>query len=487
MATAALRSGILSDFTGKSSRITLYVSKPLKSHQTLEEINKYQKKRNTLVYGRGYARKISIALDAKKKFLLRQYYRRKKLLLCWLGLITGILGLFLTIVDVEISAYQGYLKDVSWWLRVIIIISTILLDSLILFYHYYEAKLIALEAMNDSWHVGCTKEHVIKIILELLVCSICPPTYDYLFRWPNLNPETNVIIPSFDIPLNVLISFPMFFRLYLLARYLVYKAKIYTKSSTRTVAVLGQVSVNFSFVVKSALFTEPLKVISFSILLFWISAAWMLTQCERYAGENNIKAIFTYCNFIWFEIVTFFSIGYGDIQVKTYCGRAIAISTGIVGAVMSSLMTVVMGRCLLLTLAEKRVNQVVSESQLQIQYKNTAAKVLQSIWRITRCRIRLRKYYEENVTCSGYEKKITFLLRMEQRKLLAAIIEFRKLRWRIRKKVENIDELIVYNKSFNETREKVQTFRNRQNELNRNLLQLFAKVEDLSNLLLNNY
>uniref|UniRef100_A0A0N5BVF5 CaMBD domain-containing protein n=1 Tax=Strongyloides papillosus TaxID=174720 RepID=A0A0N5BVF5_STREA len=485
MTTAALRTGILSDFSGKSSRITLYSSKPLKSHQTVEEIDVYPNKRNTLVYGQGYARKISTPLDARKKFLLRQHYRRKKLFFCWLALIIGILGLFLTIVDVEISAYQGYLKNVSWWIRIIIIISTLILDSLIVCYHYYEAKLIALEAMNDNWHFGCNKGHIMKLIFELIICSICPPTYDYVFRWPNLNPETNVIVPSFDIPLNVLISFPMFFRFYLLARYLVYKAKIYTKSSTRTVAILGQVSVNFSFVVKSALFTEPLKVISLSILLFWVSAAWMLTQCERYAGENDIKAIFTYCNFIWFEIVTFFSIGYGDIQVKTYCGRAIAISTGIVGAVMSSLMTVVMGRCLLLTLAEKRVNQVVSESQLQVQYKNAAAKVLQSIWRITRCRIRLREIDEGSLTCTGIEKKVTFLLRMEQRKLLAAILEFRKLRWRIRKKVENIDELIVYNKAFNETREKVQVFRNRQLELNRNLVQLFSKVEDLSNLLLN--
>uniref|UniRef100_A0A0N4Z1F5 CaMBD domain-containing protein n=1 Tax=Parastrongyloides trichosuri TaxID=131310 RepID=A0A0N4Z1F5_PARTI len=462
MAATALRSGILADFSGKSSKITLYSSKPLTSRLRPEDnpILSINQHHNKLIYGHGYARKLSTALDARKKFLLRQEYRKKKLFHCKLSLSMAILGLILTIIDVEISSFQGHLWFVSFWLRIIVIISTLSLDVFIILYHFYESKLIALEAMNDNWSVGCTRNQIVKVIIELVICSICPPTIEYSFVWPNLNPETSVIIPTFNIPLNVLISFPMFLRLYLLARYLVYKAKIYTKSSTRTVAILGQVSVNFSFVIKSALFTEPMKVISLSILLFWISAAWMLTQCERYAGENDIKAIFTYCNFIWFEIVTFFSIGYGDIQVKTYCGRGIAISTGIVGAVMSSLMTVIMGRSLLLTLAEKRVNQVVSESQLQIQYKNAAATVLQSIWRITRCRIRLKKIGESNIGCGGgTEKKITFLLRMEQRKLLSAILEFRKLRWRLRKHVENIDELIVYNRVFSETQEKVQSFR----------------------------
>lgn len=41
--------------------------------------------------------------------------------------------------------------------------------------------------------------------------------------------------------------------------------------------------------------------------------------------ENN-----HYLNSIWFIIITFMSIGYGDIVPNTYCGRALAITTGIV-------------------------------------------------------------------------------------------------------------------------------------------------------------
>lgn len=33
---------------------------------------------------------------------------------------------------------------------------------------------------------------------------------------------------------------------------------------------------------------------------------------------------------MWFIMVTFMSIGYGDIVPRTYCGRTLSISTGIV-------------------------------------------------------------------------------------------------------------------------------------------------------------
>uniref|UniRef100_A0A914R8L8 Potassium channel domain-containing protein n=1 Tax=Parascaris equorum TaxID=6256 RepID=A0A914R8L8_PAREQ len=42
--------------------------------------------------------------------------------------------------------------------------------------------------------------------------------------------------------------------------------------------------------------------------------------CEHYKSSEQFQ--------------TFFSIGYGDVQVETYCGRALAIITGIVVSFM---------------------------------------------------------------------------------------------------------------------------------------------------------
>uniref|UniRef100_A0AC35TK59 CaMBD domain-containing protein n=1 Tax=Rhabditophanes sp. KR3021 TaxID=114890 RepID=A0AC35TK59_9BILA len=433
--------------------------------------------RQKVVFGRGYARNITSPDNVKEKYSMRQKLRKNKLDTCKICLLFSILGLILTVIDVELSSSK--VEDLTWsfYLRVSIILSTMVLDGFLIYYHIIEIKLTALEAMDYNWYVGCTREQTIKFILELSVCSICPPLIDYSFEWPNLNPDPTQPLKSFTIPLNVLISFPMFIRLYWLARYLVLKAEIYTKSSSRTVAILGQVTVNFPFVVKSALFTQPLKVITFSMLLFWICASWMLVQCERYATDSDMLAIHTYFNFIWFEIVTMFSIGYGDIQIKSLCGRGIAVSTGIVGAIMSSLMTVIMGKELILSLAENRVNQVVKESKNNALYKHAAARVLQSVWRIRRCKIKMQNYDSLHI---ALKKKFSFQLRMEQRNLLAYILDFRRLKWRMRKRNDEIDERITYNRVFAETQEKVETFRSRQNELNNNLLCLFQKVENLA-------
>lgn len=75
-------------------------------------------------------------------------------------------------------------------------------------------------------------------------------------------------------------------------------------------------------------------------------------------------------DYAWFEAVTFFAIGYGDLKVETYCGRGLAITTGIVGSIFSSLITVLLSQRMLLSLAERRVNQVIAESKLANHHRN---------------------------------------------------------------------------------------------------------------------
>ncbi len=76
----------------------------------------------------------------------------------------------------------------------------------------------------------------------------------------------------------------------------------------------------------------------------WIVASWTMRQCERYkTGHYNdtwpIRNCYTYfsyydeeynnlLNTMWLIMITFLTIGYGDMFPKTYCGRSISVATG---------------------------------------------------------------------------------------------------------------------------------------------------------------
>jgi hypothetical protein len=158
----------------------------------------------------------------------------------------------------------------------------------------------------------------------------------------------------------------------------------------------------------------------------------------RYGSNKDPLLPTTYylADYAWFEAVTFFAIGYGDLKVETYCGRGLAIVTGIVGSIFSSLITVLMSQRMLLSLAEKRVNQVIAESKLANNYKNAAAKVLQSTWRVVRLKIRLRE-------SSNPSKSIMLHLRLAQRTFLRSILDFRQCRWKLRLRMEEEDDVIT--------------------------------------------
>ncbi|KAK6048035.1 hypothetical protein COOONC_14460 [Cooperia oncophora] len=85
---------------------------------------------------------------------------------------------------------------------------------------------------------------------------------------------------------------------------------------------------DFRFVIKTMMADHPLQVLIVFTVSYWICMSWMFTQCERYDGKLDVEHY--YLNSMWFIMVTFMSIGYGDIVPNTYCGRTLSITTGIV-------------------------------------------------------------------------------------------------------------------------------------------------------------
>ncbi|VDD89853.1 unnamed protein product [Enterobius vermicularis] len=143
------------------------------------------------------------------------------------------------------------------------------------------------------------------------------------------------------------------------------------------------------------------------------------------------------------------SIGYGDIVPNTYCGRTLSITTGIVGAGVSSALIAVISRKLELSKPEKHVNNFMSDSKLSSRCRNAAASVLQNIWCVvlTSSRKIFQKFLTNaNLLIHKYKKSPfkgdELKLRQHQRKFLQSINDFRRIKWEQRRLQEKGNSLI---------------------------------------------
>jgi hypothetical protein len=83
---------------------------------------------------------------------------------------------------------------------------------------------------------------------------------------------------------------------------------------------------------------------------------------------------------------------------------------------MSSLLIAIMGRRMQLSLAEKRVNQVVAESQATCLFRHSAARVLQFAWLMLKWQRQAERHPSRSRNVTQF--------RLMQRNLLLAIIEY---------------------------------------------------------------
>ncbi|VDM24992.1 unnamed protein product [Toxocara canis] len=192
---------------------------------------------------------------------------------------------------------------------------------------------------------------------------------------------------------------------------------VFQDASTRTLAALNRIQVNFSFVMKTVLDQEPIKFLTAFTLIFWVATAWTFVQCERYGREESPSIM--YSNAMWFIAITFMLNGYGDIVPQTHCGRIIAILVGVVGAIVSSILIAVISRKILLSQGQRNVNIFMDDSRLTREHKHAAACVLQHTWHIHKC-----------LQSNDINNDST--LREHQRKFLNSIHYFRHIKNKMR-------------------------------------------------------
>ncbi|CAB3407793.1 unnamed protein product [Caenorhabditis bovis] len=399
------------------------------------------------------------------RLIKREILHERRRMVCDKALAFAILGIVLMIIENELRSATTIGKlgsSLSFVLKMCIMTTTAALLAFVGYFHVIEIQLFMNANAADDWVVALTFRRILQIIIEILVCLLCPLPVELVSPWLS---EHTYGKPLHAI--NVFLSIMMFFRLYWLCRVMLLHSRLFTDASSRSIAGLNRVNFNARFILKTLMTLCPGTMLMIFTASLWVIAGWILRLCEReYVAADQIKEM-DYINSIWLVAITFLSVGYGDIVPKTYCGRSMAVVTGILGTCASSMVVAVIARKLELTRAEKHVHNFMQDTQLTKQLKHSAANVLRETWFIYK--------YRKLVDKCDFGK-----VRQHQRKFLLAIYEMRRVKRDQRKLAENLVSLGDVAKTSSNTYELVHDVHSTQEGLSLRITAIEHQLSDIS-------
>uniref|UniRef100_A0AAX7TB87 Potassium calcium-activated channel subfamily N member 1 n=1 Tax=Astatotilapia calliptera TaxID=8154 RepID=A0AAX7TB87_ASTCA len=387
------------------------------------------------------------------------------------ALVCGMFGIIVMVIETELS--RGfYTKEsmYSYVLKGLISISTAILLGLIVMYHAREIQLFMVDNGADDWRIAMTFERLVFIVLELLICAIHPIPGKYVFTWTTrlaFSYAASVAYADVDIILSV----PMFLRLYLIGRVMLLHSKLFTDASSRSIGALNKINFDTRFVMKTLMTICPGTVLLVFSVSCWIIAAWTVRVCERQVSCLNRyhdaqEVTSTFLGAMWLISITFLSIGYGDMVPHTYCGKGVCLLTGIMGAGCTALVVAVVARKSELTRAEKHVHNFMMDTQIYKKIKNTAANVLRETWLIYKNTKLVKKIDHARV-------------RHHQRKFLQAIHQLRRVKMEQRKLTDQANTVADLAKTQNMMYDLVSELQHRSGELDSRIVALEKKLDSI--------
>ncbi|RXM98390.1 Small conductance calcium-activated potassium channel protein 2 [Acipenser ruthenus] len=299
----------------------------------------------------------------------------------------------------------------------------------------------------DDWRIAMTYERIFFIVLELLVCAIHPIPGQYVFTWTARLAFTYT--PSVaDADVDIILSIPMFMRLYLIGRVMLLHSKLFTDASSRSIGALNKINFNTRFVMKTLMTICPGTVLLVFSISSWIIAAWTVRVCESIPSELTLR---------WGCVVH-------DAEVNK---RLYKPWLSPQGAGCTALVVAVVARKLELTKAEKHVHNFMMDTQLCKRVKNTAANVLRETWLIYKYTKLVKKIDHARV-------------RKHQRKFLQAIHQLRSVKMEQRKLNDQANSLVDLAKTQNVMYDLVSELQERSEDLDKRIGTMEDKLDSIT-------
>ncbi|CAF3477214.1 unnamed protein product [Rotaria sp. Silwood1] len=177
---------------------------------------------------------------------------------------------------------------------------------------------------------------------------------------------------------DVGLGLPMFLRLYLLWRVVMFHSHLFRDASSRSVGYLNRVSIDYFFLIKTYLEQWPVVYLTTFCIIVFLIGSWSLRACSYSSTNEHL----TMQNTMWLFVITFTTVGYGDFTPSTYCGRTIAAIIALVGVLSTALLISVLAQKLVMNRWEKYVNNFVLDIELAKKRKTAAANVIKYAFKV---------------------------------------------------------------------------------------------------------
>ena len=138
----------------------------------------------------------------------------------------------------------------------------------------------------EDWRIAMSWRRLAQIWVELIVCAVHPIPGQFSFLWTTVHADGKTVTSEW-VPVDLLLSLPMFLRLYLICRVMLLHSKLFTDASSRSIGALNRINFNTRFVLKTLMTICPGTVLLVLMLSLWIIASWTLRACERYVRFLN--------------------------------------------------------------------------------------------------------------------------------------------------------------------------------------------------------
>eukprot|EP00003_Mantamonas_plastica_P025485 TRINITY_DN5005_c0_g1_i5.p1 TRINITY_DN5005_c0_g1~~TRINITY_DN5005_c0_g1_i5.p1 ORF type:complete len:1112 (+),score=325.20 TRINITY_DN5005_c0_g1_i5:81-3416(+) len=280
-------------------------------------------------------------------------------------------GILLMIIENEVRWDYNLAMDsmavVS--MKSAITLSTVLL--LIELTRFYHTRWLLLKVknvlMNDE--VYWSLEFITRFLIEVVVCAIhSPPMLVFQYRH-----EYTKSVSEFG---NTRLDMLMFFRLYLLVRFIKARTKL-QGSAARFIGALNNVAFDTAFTLKVQMTQRPFLTL-FSLLgTLIVCTSYIVRICER-----DVQPVFGYWpNALWLLVVTITTVGYGDVVPVTTCGRMASMSCAWAGVFFTTSMIAILQKNLDFTKPEARVYNFLTKAKTRSTLFDLAATAIQTVWR----------------------------------------------------------------------------------------------------------
>ncbi|CAF1409873.1 unnamed protein product [Adineta steineri] len=286
--------------------------------------------------------------------------------------IIALFGLILMIIDTECRLDQVYENNIIM-IRPLISISTGILVGLVIYYHSLDIRLYAINNHIADWRVTLKIRGIMMVICEIIVCIIHPLPYVSKY----LSSDNGLAW------INMIMTLPMFGRLYLIARSVTLHSPLVSAASSRTIGYLNRVPMTISFILRAFLQTYPVACWSSMMIIVLLITSWSMHVCEKgiwipihsSLSQSN-SSTSSFLNATWLTIVTFTTVGYGDLVPQTYCGRGIAFLTSFFGVFASAVLIAVFISKISLNRSEQMVLDFVNRINCAREYRMNIMQII---------------------------------------------------------------------------------------------------------------